>query len=88
MLFIDWLQNVFLPRVSHLRERINCQGKVVLILDGHATHVTPRVVADAGSQGVLLIRLVSHSSHVAQPLDLCAFGLFKTIYYKKKNLKP
>jgi hypothetical protein len=87
MLSIDWSQNVFLPRVSHLRERTKYQGKAVLVLDGHATHVTPRVVAYAGSPGLSLIPFVSHSSHVAQLLDLCVFGLFKTIYYKERKSK-
>jgi hypothetical protein len=87
VLFIDWLQNVFLPRVSHIRERTKCQGKMVLILDDRATHVTLRVIASAGSQRLSLIRLVPHSSHVAQPLDLCVFGLFETIYYKERKSK-
>jgi hypothetical protein len=59
------------------------QGKVVLILDGHATHVTLLVIAYSGSRGLLLIRLVPHSSHIAQPLDFCVFGLFKRIDSKE-----
>jgi hypothetical protein len=60
---------------------------MVLMLDGHAAHVIPRVIANAGSQGLSPIRLVPHSSHIAQRLDLCVFGLFKTIYYKKRKSK-
>jgi hypothetical protein len=56
----------------------------MLILDGH---VTLRVITDAGSQGLPLIQLVPHSLHIAQPLDLCVFSLFKTIYYKKNKSK-
>jgi hypothetical protein len=37
--FIDWLQNAFIPTVAHLRERTEYGGKVVMIVDGHATHV-------------------------------------------------
>jgi hypothetical protein len=75
---------VLLPRLSRLRERTKYQGKVVLILDGHATHVTPRVIAYSGSEGKLLIRLVLDSSHIVQPLNLCAFSLWKTIDSKER----
>jgi hypothetical protein len=87
VLFIDYFQNVSLPRVSHLREKTKYQGKTVLILDGHATHITPRVVTYAGSQGLSLIRLVPYSSHVAQPRTLCVFGLLKTIDYKERKFQ-
>jgi hypothetical protein len=87
VLFIDWLQNVFIPKVNHLRERAKSDGKVVLILDGHASHVTPRVIAFAGSQKLSLIRLVPYSSHITQPLDLRVFGLCKVIYSKERQSK-
>jgi hypothetical protein len=73
VLLINWLQNVFIPKVAHLREMAKYEGKVILIIDDHATHVTPRVIADAGSQKLLLIRLVPHSLRTAQSLDLCVF---------------
>jgi hypothetical protein len=84
VLFIDWLQKVFLPTLSHLGEQTKYQGKMVLILDGH---VTSRFFSYAESQGLLLIRLVPHPSHLVQLLDLCVFGLFKTIYYKERKSK-
>jgi hypothetical protein len=34
-----------------------------------------------------MVRLVAHSSHLAQPLDLCVFGLFKIFYHKEKQSK-
>jgi hypothetical protein len=34
-----------------------------------------------------MIRLVAHSSHLAQPLDLRVFGLFKIFYRKEKQSK-
>jgi transposase len=44
-LFIDWLENVFLPKIQSLRPRFSYDGPAVLLVDGHSTHVTPRVVA-------------------------------------------
>jgi hypothetical protein len=34
-----------------------------------------------------MIRLVWHSSHLAHPLDLCIFGLFKIFYGKERQSK-
>jgi hypothetical protein len=34
-----------------------------------------------------MIRLVAHSSHLAQPLDLCIFGLFEIFCRKERQNK-
>jgi hypothetical protein len=60
---------------------------IVLLLDGHASPVTPRVRAVGGANGICIIGLVPHSFHVSQPLDLCVFGLFKSRYEKENKLK-
>jgi hypothetical protein len=49
--------------------------------------VTPRVIALYGAQNVIMIRFVAHSSHLAQPLDLCVFGLFKIFYHREGQSK-
>jgi hypothetical protein len=87
VLFIDWLETIFLPRIAELRRKFAYDGPSILIIDGHATHGTPRVIAFCGARKVLLIKLVPHSSHLTQPLDLCVFGLFKIIYRKEKQSK-
>jgi hypothetical protein len=87
VLFIDWLETVFLPRIAELQRKLAYDGPVILLVYGHSTHVTPRVIAFCGARKILLIRLVPHSSHVAQPLDLCVFGLFKIIHRREKNSK-
>jgi hypothetical protein len=73
--------------VSHLREKTKHQGKIVLVLDDHATHVIFRVITDTGPQELSIIRLVPHPSHIAQPIDLYTFGFLKTIYYKERKFK-
>jgi hypothetical protein len=60
-------------RISEHRRKFGYEGPSILILDGHATHVTPRVIAFCGARKINLIKLVPHSSHLAQPLDLCVF---------------
>jgi hypothetical protein len=45
------------------------------------------MIALCGAWNVIMIRLVAQSSHIAQPLDLCVFGLFKMRYRKEKQSK-
>jgi hypothetical protein len=35
----------------------------------------------------MFIRLVVHSSHISQPLDLCVFGIFEILYKREKQMK-
>jgi hypothetical protein len=87
ILFIDWPQNVLIPKAVHLSEKTKYHRKVVLIVDGHANHVTPRVIAFAGSSKLSLIRLVRHSSNIAQPLDLCHLICLKYSIPMRDNRK-
>jgi hypothetical protein len=45
------------------------------------------VVADAGSEQILIIQLVLHSSHLSQLLDLCVFDLDKIRDQKEQKPK-
>jgi hypothetical protein len=67
---------VFISKVAQLYKRTKYDGKMLLIADNLATHMTPGIIVFAGFQKSLLIRLVPHSSQAAPPLDLCIFGLF------------
>jgi hypothetical protein len=83
VLFIDWLQTQFIPKNDQFHIKAHYDGPIVLLIGGHASRITPRIVAYAGSQPIILIGLVAHSSHISQPLDLCAFSLFKILYEKE-----
>jgi hypothetical protein len=63
------------------------QGLVILLLGGHTTHVTLRVLTYAGSQRIIVIQLLAHSSHLTQPLDLCVFGVFKVLHKTENKAK-
>jgi hypothetical protein len=73
-LFFDWFENIVLPHISELRTKFTYDGPSLLVLDGHSSHVTARVIALCAAQKVILIRLVSHLSHLSQRLDLSLFG--------------
>jgi hypothetical protein len=41
VLFVDWLKSVFRPSIETRGQRMQYPSPVILILDGHATHVAP-----------------------------------------------
>jgi hypothetical protein len=86
-LFIDWIETVFLVRINYLRQKFAYEGSAILLVDGHSTHISPRVISFCAANSIILVWLVSHSSHISQPLDLCVFGIFKILYKKEKQTK-
>jgi hypothetical protein len=44
LLFINWLENVFLPRISKLRTKFTHGDPSLLVLDGYSTQATVRVI--------------------------------------------
>jgi hypothetical protein len=54
VLFVDSLKIVFLPWIEARWQRMQYQGSVILLLDGHATHLTPQVLANAASQRIII----------------------------------
>jgi hypothetical protein len=87
LLVIDWLESILLPRISELRTKFTYDYPSLLVLEGHSIYVTARVIALCAARKITLIKLVSHSSHLAQPLDSCVFGLFKILYKKERQSK-
>jgi hypothetical protein len=86
-LFTDWLQTQFICRRANRRTKMNYSGPVILLVDEHASHLTPRVMAFAGSAQIVLIRRGGYSSHIRRPLDMCVFGLLKMLDKKEQKSK-
>jgi hypothetical protein len=86
-LLINWIEIVFLVRINGLRQKFAYEGPVILRVDGHSTHVTPRGIAFCGANRIILVRLVPHSSHISQPLDLCVLGIVKILYKRGNQTK-
>jgi hypothetical protein len=86
-LFVGRIEMVFLVRINYFRQKFAYEGPVILLVDGHSTHVTPRVIAFCAAKRIILIRLVSHSSHISQPLNLCVFEIFKILDQKRSSRK-
>ena len=55
---------------------------VLLIEDGHGSHITLDVIELARKNDMHLLCLPSHTSHILQPLDIGVFQSFKSGYSK------
>ena len=69
-LFYYWFKNVFLKNIP-------AQRPVILLCDGHSSHYTPEVIAEAATHGVVLFCIPPNTTHVSQPLDVSFFGPLK-----------
>ena len=77
----QWFQEVFEPR-THPAKGINQHP--ILVLDAHSTHVENyEFVKYAIDHNIHLVCLLSHSTHILQPLDVSLFGPLTT-YYKQE----
>ena len=71
-----WLEECFIPQTKNRR-----QGRwLLLILDGHGSHLTPRFDKLCAENDIIAICMPPHSSHILQPLDVGCFAPLKRSY--------
>ena len=73
--FLTYLNNHFLKYVQRCADE-----PVLLILDGHRSHVNVPVLDWAKQHNVIVMILPAHTSHILQPLDVGCFGPMQRIY--------
>lgn len=73
-LFGQWMDH-FIKYVKPSREQ-----KVILIVDGHASHKSLDALMKAKENGVVILCLPPHSTHRLQPLDVAFFGPLDSFY--------
>ena len=74
-LFLSWMNKVFLPHAA-------AQRPLLLIIDGHKSHMTLDLVDVARANDVILFCLPPHTTHALQPLDVSVFKSLKDNFYK------
>lgn len=74
-LFGMWFEKIFLPHISP-------QRPVLLIVDGHASHISLHLLETAKANDIEIFCLPPHTTHWTQPLDRSVFGPLKKAYYK------
>lgn len=73
--FLDWFENLFIPSITKERP-------VVLIFDGHKSHISVPLNMSAVKNNVILFKLPLNSTHKLQPLDVGVYGPLKTAWEK------
>ena len=74
--FKQYLEGHFLPSLARDENQ-----HILLIFDGHSSHISKLLIERAASKNIVLFVLPAHTSHVLQPLDVGIFGPFKRFYY-------
>jgi hypothetical protein len=70
------------------KEAIKTEEKVLLILDGHFSHVPLEVLLSAKEMNIEIFTLPSHTTHFLQPLDVVMFSVFKQSYERALHQFP
>ena len=73
-LFVEWFA-FFLKSIPPSRP-------VLLVQDGHSSHVSIELIEMARENNVCLLCLPAHTSHILQPLDVGVFKSFKSSFNK------
>ncbi|KAH3896206.1 hypothetical protein DPMN_020379 [Dreissena polymorpha] len=55
--------------------------KILVLLDGHRSHVALTLDEWAKDNNVILYILPAHTSHILQPLDVGCYGPFQKMYH-------
>jgi hypothetical protein len=58
-------------------------SKRLLVLDNHGSHTTPEFRSFCEDNGIILLWMPLHPSHLLQPLDVGCFGPLKTAFSKQ-----
>lgn len=76
---VKWLEEIFIPQTTPAK----AGDKRLLIVDGHGSHTTDNFMFKCYENGIYLLFLPSHSSHVTQPLDVAVYGPLKKVYRRE-----
>ncbi|KAJ8915352.1 hypothetical protein NQ315_008239 [Exocentrus adspersus] len=71
IIFLNWFKKCFLPNIP-------LERPVLLIFDGHVSHISSELIQTAIENQVTLLKLPSHTTHILQPLDVAVFKSLKT----------
>ena len=77
--FYMWFANHFIPNLPPARP-------VVLLVDGHDSHLNLELFQLAEKNGIYLYSLLQNATHLIQPADVGLFGPLKKSWYKEVRL--
>ena len=76
-----WINSsIFLTWFKFFVANIPPKRPVLLLYDGHASHVSLELIDYAILHEIIIVCLPAHSSHLLQPLDVAVFKSFKVFF--------
>jgi len=76
--FSKYCRTIVIPAFQRQRECIgNPTARGLFLVDGHSSRWNADLMVEFSAAGIDVVTLVSHTSHVSQPLDAIVFGVFK-----------
>lgn len=85
-IFEQYCLKCIIPKFEKQRLKIDRpEARGLLIVDGHSSRMNAELMDSFDANGIDVITLVPHTSHVSQPLDAIVFSVFKQ--YLHKNLR-
>ena len=86
-IFLTYLRETAIPYINEVRERMqNKEMRAYIIWDGHSSHYDEITGSFAAVNGISVISIPFHSSHLTQPLDR-EFFLKVTKFYSFYTLR-
>ena len=77
-LFEQYCLQVIIPKFKEQRKLAPLDlQRGLLVVDGHSSRWNPDLMEKFSENNIDVVSLVSHTSHVCQPLDATVFGIFK-----------
>ena len=70
-LFLAWMKKIFIKYAVP-------QRPVLLLVDGHKSHITLNVIDLCQENNIILFCLPPHTTHALQPLDVAVFNPYRT----------
>ncbi len=74
--FLSWFEKSFVPAIKHLIS----SGPIILFVDGHHSHTGIDLILKSRKQGIHILCLPPHTTHILQPLDVGVYGPIKTTW--------
>lgn len=72
-----------MPHVRNISYASDSEQTAVLLYDGHGSHYSLRIIEEALTNKIELVRFPAHLTNQIQPLHKCVFGPIKVIWDKK-----
>lgn len=76
--FYGFIANTFVP---YLKQE-NVKFPVLLVIDGHKSHINQEVSKLCSDSGIILYALYPNATHIIQPADVSVFGPMKSSWKK------